>query len=64
LLILQFKNDRNMTSLRHLDTTAILLIHCPDQKGILAAVTDFINVNKGNIIYLDSTWTERLMYSL
>lgn len=42
-----------MTSLRHLDTTAILLIHCPDQKGILAAVTDFINVNKGNIIYLD-----------
>ncbi|MCX6308411.1 MAG: formyltetrahydrofolate deformylase [Bacteroidia bacterium] len=42
-----------MTSLRNLDTTAILLIHCPDQKGILAAVTDFINVNKGNIIYLD-----------
>jgi formyltetrahydrofolate deformylase len=42
-----------MTSLRHPDTTAILLIHCPDQKGILAAVTDFINVNKGNILYLD-----------
>ena len=42
-----------MTSLSHLDTTAILLIHCPDQKGILAAVTDFINVNKGNILYLD-----------
>ncbi|MBP5421375.1 MAG: formyltetrahydrofolate deformylase [Paludibacteraceae bacterium] len=33
--------------------TAILLIHCPDKQGILAAVTDFINVNKGNIIYLD-----------
>ena len=42
-----------MTSLKQPDTTAILLIHCPDQKGILAAVTDFINVNKGNIIYLD-----------
>jgi formyltetrahydrofolate deformylase len=42
-----------MTSLRHPETTAILLIHCPDQKGILAAVTDFINVNKGNILYLD-----------
>jgi len=42
-----------MTSLSHPDTTAILLIHCPDQKGILAAVTDFINVNKGNILYLD-----------
>ena len=35
------------------DTTAILLIHCPDQPGILATVTDFINVNGGNIIYLD-----------
>jgi formyltetrahydrofolate deformylase len=33
--------------------TAILLIHCPDQKGILAAVTQFLNENKGNIIYLD-----------
>ena len=33
--------------------TAILLIHCPDKQGILAAVTDFINVNKGNIVYLD-----------
>ena len=33
--------------------TAILLIHCPDQEGILAAVTSFINVNKGNILYLD-----------
>ena len=32
---------------------AILLLHCPDTQGILAAVTDFINVNKGNIIYLD-----------
>jgi len=42
-----------MTSLRQPDTTAILLIHCPDKKGILAAVTDFINVNKGNILYLD-----------
>ena len=34
-------------------TTAVLLIHCPDQPGILATVTDFINVNGGNIIYLD-----------
>lgn len=42
-----------MTSLKQPETTAILLIHCPDQKGILAAVTDFINVNKGNILYLD-----------
>lgn len=34
-------------------STAILLMHCPDQTGIIAMVTDFININGGNIIYLD-----------
>ena len=33
--------------------TAKLLLHFPDKPGILADVTDFITVNKGNIIYLD-----------
>ena len=33
--------------------SAIMLIHCPDQKGIVLAVTDFIYKNRGNIIYLD-----------
>jgi formyltetrahydrofolate deformylase len=33
--------------------TAILLIYCPDKQGILAAVTEFLNENLGNIIYLD-----------
>ena len=33
--------------------TAILLVHCPDQHGILAAITEFINENNGNILYLD-----------
>lgn len=28
-------------------------MHCPDQPGILAVMTDFINVNGGNILYLD-----------
>ena len=32
---------------------AQLLLHCPDKPGILAEVTDFITVNKGNIVYLD-----------
>jgi formyltetrahydrofolate deformylase len=36
-----------------IDNTAILLIHCPDKPGILASVTEFINTNKGNILYLD-----------
>ncbi len=35
------------------DNTAILLIHCPDRPGILAAVTEFINRHQGNILYLD-----------
>ncbi len=35
------------------NTNAILLMHCPDQPGIIAVVTDFINVNGGNILYLD-----------
>lgn len=33
--------------------TAKLLLYCPDKPGILAEMTDFITVNKGNIIYLD-----------
>ena len=36
-----------------LRNTAILLIYCPDKQGILAAVTEFLNKNRGNIIYLD-----------
>lgn len=35
------------------DNTAVLLLHCPDKPGILAAVTEFINQHKGNILYLD-----------
>lgn len=40
------------------DNTAILLIHCPDKQGILATVTEFINANKGNILYLDQ-WVNK-----
>ena len=31
----------------------ILLIHCPDQKGIIAKVTNFIALNKGNTVALE-----------
>ncbi len=34
-------------------TTAKLLLHCPDKQGLLAEVTNFIMINKGNIVYLD-----------
>ena len=33
--------------------TAVLRMHCPDQPGIIAVITDFITSNQGNIIYLD-----------
>jgi formyltetrahydrofolate deformylase len=33
--------------------TATLLVHCADQKGILAAITEFIHKNNGNILYID-----------
>ena len=35
------------------EEAAQLLLYCPDKQGILSEVTDFITVNKGNIIYLD-----------
>lgn len=31
----------------------VILINCPDQKGIISSVTGFIHANNGNIIYLD-----------
>ena len=33
--------------------TAILLIHCPDKEGVVAAVTDFLFKNNGNILDLE-----------
>lgn len=33
--------------------TAILLLHCKDQTGIISEVTKFITDNKGNIVYID-----------
>ena len=32
--------------------TAILLIHCPDNKGIVSTVSEFIFKNSGNITFL------------
>lgn len=33
--------------------TAILLMYCPDQAGIVAKITEFLYQNNGNVIYLD-----------
>ena len=32
---------------------AVLVMHCPDEPGIIAVITDFINTNGGNILYID-----------
>jgi len=37
----------------------ILLMNCPDQKGIIAHVTNFIHGKKGNIVYIDQ-YVDRL----
>ncbi len=44
---------KSIKPLREKKDTAILLIHCPDQQGILATVTEFLNKNNGNIMNLD-----------
>lgn len=36
-----------------LKNTAILLIHCPDQKGIVSIVSEFIYKNDGNMVNLE-----------
>ncbi|MBN2520663.1 MAG: formyltetrahydrofolate deformylase [Bacteroidales bacterium] len=33
--------------------TAIILMYCPDRQGIVAKVTEFIDNNRGNVIYLE-----------
>src|SRR6185369_14553599 len=33
--------------------SATLLIYCPDRKGLVAAVTDFVSRHDGNILHLD-----------
>lgn len=35
------------------NNTAIILVYCPDRKGIIARITEFLNKNSGNIVYLE-----------
>ena len=36
-----------------MDTSAILLISCPDRKGVVASIADFIFRHNGNILFAD-----------
>ena len=46
-------NFASVLTIQEVKNTAILLIHCPDQPGIVARVTEFIYSNKGNIVSLE-----------
>lgn len=43
-----------------LKNSAILLISCPDQKGLNAAIADFIFRNDGNMLHADEHQDEDL----
>ena len=34
-------------------TSAILLVSCPDQKGVVATIADFVYRHNGNILHAD-----------
>lgn len=42
--------------------SAILLLHCPDQPGLVAVVTEFVHRNRGNILNLDQHVDEDLAH--
>lgn len=44
------KADLAKKNLPKKSNTAILLIHCPDQQGIVAVITDFLHKNGGNVV--------------
>ena len=43
----------DLTSSVSVNLSATLLISCPDRKGLVAAITDFIARHDGNILHLD-----------
>ena len=43
----------NVCYTKLLRNTAIILMHCPDQRGIVTNITKFIHENNGNIINLE-----------
>jgi formyltetrahydrofolate deformylase len=48
-----FASGSQFSVKRMVMVSAILLMHCPDQKGLVAAVTDFLYRHSGNILHLD-----------
>ena len=52
-LTLSFDRQTKVGGMNESFLSATLLISCPDRKGLVAAVTDFIFEHGGNILYLD-----------
>ena len=46
-------NVVNVSEMNDRAVTAVLLLSCPDQKGLVASVSDFLYRNDGNIIHAD-----------
>ena len=52
-LSLHVRNRYKRINMQNDKNSATILLHCPDKPGIIADVTNFLTINKGNIIYLD-----------
>src|ERR1700761_2026412 len=46
-------SSKRIVSLEDADQTATLLLHCPDRRGLVGTVADFILRSGGNILQLD-----------
>lgn len=49
-------------SLKNVKNSAILLVECPDQKGIVAAIANFVLAHEGNILHADQHQAAELGY--
>src|SRR5215471_9289466 len=48
-----FRSGMTRTKENEMRSTAVLLISCPDQKGLVATVSDFIFRHGGNTLHTD-----------
>ena len=54
------ENDRGLATDRTSKNTAILLLSCPDTKGLVATIADFVYRHNGNILHADEHADEEL----
>src|SRR5262245_16239301 len=54
------KNDLGLATDRVSKNTATLLLSCPDTKGLVATIADFVYRHNGNILHADEHADEEL----